>query len=46
MVETQVRTKKYGSSIGFIIPKEIVDKLDIKPNETILIDIKDNIKQS
>lgn len=40
MAETQVKTKKCGSSIGFILPKEIVDKLDIKPNEIIIINIK------
>ena len=40
MVEAQVTTIKRGSSVGFILPKEIVDELDIKPNEIIVIDIK------
>ena len=41
MVECEVKTKKVGSSIGFVIPKEIVKELGIKPNEVIIIKLKD-----
>lgn len=44
MVEFEVETKKCGDSVGFVIPKKIVKEVDIKPNETIIIDIKRDIK--
>ena len=40
MVETEVKTRKWGSSIGVVLPKEIVDEVGIKPDETIVIDVK------
>ena len=40
MVETEVKTRKWGSSIGVVIPKEVVDEAGIKPNEKIVIEIK------
>ena len=40
MVETEVKTRKWGSSIGVVLPKEIVDEIGIKPDEKITIDIK------
>ena len=40
MVETEVRTRKWGSSIGIVIPKEIVEEVGIKPDETITIEVK------
>ena len=42
MVETEVKTRKWGSSIGVVLPKEIVDEIGIKPDEKITIDIKKN----
>ena len=39
-MECEIVTRKKGDSIGFVIPKNIVDKLGIKPNETIIIKIK------
>lgn len=42
MTEFEIKTKKKGNSIGFVVPKNIVKELDIKPNETIIIKIKKN----
>lgn len=39
-MEVKVRAKKWGSSIGVIIPKEIVDARKIKENDEITIEIK------
>ena len=44
MVETEVKTRKWGSSIGVVLPKEIVDEVGIKPDETIRIDIRKQVK--
>jgi len=44
MVETEVKTRKWGSSIGVVLPKEIVDEVGIKPDETIRIDIRKPVK--
>ncbi|MBS3114153.1 AbrB/MazE/SpoVT family DNA-binding domain-containing protein [Candidatus Woesearchaeota archaeon] len=40
MVEIETKTRKWGSSIGVVLPKEVVDEIGIKPNEKIVIDIK------
>ena len=40
MVETEVKTRKWGSSIGVVLPKEVVDEEGIKPNEKITIEVK------
>ncbi len=34
-----VKTKKWGNSIGVIIPSETVERLSIKPEEEIVIEI-------
>lgn len=41
----EVKTKKWGNSIGIIIPSEAVDKLSIKPEENLVIEInkKENV---
>jgi antitoxin component of MazEF toxin-antitoxin module len=38
-------TKRWGSSIGVVIPNEAVDKLSLKPNESVVIEItrKENV---
>ncbi len=38
-------TKRWGNSIGVVIPNETVDKLSLKPNESVVIEIikKENI---
>lgn len=35
----EVRTKKWGNSIGIIIPSETVERFNIKPEEKIVIEI-------
>ncbi len=39
-MEIKATAKKWGSSIGVIIPKEIVDAKRIKENDKIIIEIK------
>ena len=36
----EVKTKKWGNSIGVVIPIETADKLNLKPNEEIVIEIE------
>ncbi len=36
----EVKTKKWGSSIGIVIPREAVERLNIKPEEEIIIEIE------
>ncbi len=36
----EVKTKKWGSSIGVVIPSEAVERLNIKPDEEIVIEIE------
>lgn len=36
----EVKTKKWGNSIGVIIPNEAVERLNIKPEEEIIIEIE------
>lgn len=36
-VETII--KRWGNSLGVVIPNETVDKLSLKPNESIVIEI-------
>ncbi len=38
--EIKTKAKKWGSSIGIIIPKEIVEAKKIKQNDEIIIEIK------
>ncbi|MBI2670431.1 AbrB/MazE/SpoVT family DNA-binding domain-containing protein [Candidatus Woesearchaeota archaeon] len=44
MVEIQTKAKKWGSSIGVILPKSLVEDIGIKPNETITIEVKKSHK--
>ena len=44
MVETEVKTRKWGSSIGLVLPMKVVDEIGIKPNETVRLDIKKPVK--
>ncbi len=48
MDEIQVTTKKWGNSIGVIIPKEIIDQIGIVENEKITVQFKKghNIRDS
>ena len=36
----EVRTKRWGSSIGVVIPSETIERLNIKPDEDIVIEIE------
>ncbi|MEK6899270.1 MAG: hypothetical protein AABW79_04200 [Nanoarchaeota archaeon] len=36
----QVKTKKWGNSIGIIIPSEAVERFNIKPEERLMIKIE------
>ena len=38
----EVRTKKWGNSIGIVIPVETVKRFNIKPEEDIVIEIEKN----
>lgn len=40
MEELTCKTKKWGGSIGIVIPKEVVEKENIKPNEEIKITVR------
>ncbi len=40
MAEIEVITKKWGSSLGVVIPKNIVEKEHIKEKEKLKIEIK------
>ena len=37
MMEIKVKTKKWGNSIGIVIPKEAVKQEKIKPNQEITL---------
>ena len=41
----EVKTKKWGNSIGIVIPSEAIERFNIKPEEEIIIEIekKNNI---
>jgi len=39
-MQVEVITRKWGNSIGVTLPKEIVEKEKIKPNDKIAIDIR------
>lgn len=36
----EVRTKRWGNSIGVVIPIKAAERLNLKPNEEILINIE------
>ena len=38
-MEIEAIAKKWGSSIGFIVPREIVEKEKIKPNSKVKFEI-------
>ena len=45
-LQTKARIKEWGNSLGIIIPKEIVIKEELSPNDEVVITItkKDNIE--
>lgn len=40
MREIEAKTRKWGSSIGVVLPKVLVEEAHIKPDETIVIEVK------
>lgn len=44
MAEIEAKTRKIGGSVGIILPKSIVEKEGIKPNQTIRVEIKRQVK--
>lgn len=36
---TEVTVKRWGNSMGIVLPKDLVEKMDIKENVNIMIDI-------
>lgn len=38
-MEVEAIAKKWGSSIGFVIPKDVVEKEKIKPNNKVIFEI-------
>ena len=35
----EVTVKKWGNSMGIVLPREVVEKEKIKPNQKILVDL-------
>ena len=44
MQNKENRTRKIGGSIGIILPKDVVSKEGIKPNQNIRVHIKKHVK--
>ena len=44
MTEIECKTRKIGGSIGIILPKEVVQKDGIRPNQSIKLEIKKSVK--
>ena len=38
-MELEIVAKKWGNSMGFTIPKEVVEQENIKPNSKVVINI-------
>ncbi len=43
-MEIECKTRRFGGSIGLIIPKNVIEKEGIKPNQSVRIEIKSNPK--
>ena len=44
MAEVQTKTKRWGSSIGVVLPKSLVEEIGIKADEIIVIEVKKSHK--
>jgi len=40
MAEIEVQTRKWGNSLGIVIPKKIIAQEHLSENQTIIIEIK------
>ena len=45
-MEIETKTRKWGSSIGIIIPKEVITKQNIGENESVIISVKKKLQVS
>jgi hypothetical protein len=43
-IKMECEVKKWGNSLGVILPKDVVKELGLKPNDTINIDVNRKIK--
>ena len=43
-MEIETKTKRWGSSIGIVLPKTLVEEAGIKPNDIIVIEVKKRLK--
>ena len=44
MSEIECKTRKFGGSIGIILPNDVVKKEGIKPDQNIIVEIKKHVK--
>ncbi|MEK6887954.1 MAG: hypothetical protein AABX14_03355 [Candidatus Aenigmatarchaeota archaeon] len=44
MTEIECKTMKIGGSLGIIIPKDVVEKEDLGPSQTIRVKISKQVK--
>lgn len=44
MAEIECKTRKIGGSIGIILPKDVVEKECIEPNQNIVIRLNKRVK--
>lgn len=43
-IKMECTVKKWGNSVGVILPKDVVKELDLKPNDKINIDVEKGVK--
>lgn len=36
----ELKTRKWGNSVGIVIPRDTIARLKIRPNEDVIVDIK------
>ena len=41
MIELEVKARKWGNSIGISLPKDVIEKANIKPNKEVRLFIQD-----
>ncbi len=44
MTEVECKTIKIGGSVGIILPNDVVKKRNIKPNQSITVEIRKTLK--
>lgn len=38
-IKLNLKIRKVGNSYGFIVPKDVIDKLDVKENDYVVVDV-------